>query len=259
MEDKQNTRIYSHGGKKFICFDSESSQGLPLVGDPIGIKAKWSTGRIISAVIALVILAAIASGFISGWRGDQNSTSDAKASATRVVEVPNGFQGYRDQVDNFIIAAPSNWTSLNLYDPNVAAAAEKVLAENPRIKEVSSGSGGEILKNTKLEVFSPSQDSWLNVVVWSNKKIGEVSWNQLMSASRSTFENAGMTVNSVKKVEFASRPAIKSVVSTQLRGESTQTVVTQFLVPVGDTAYAVTLYGSDPQLIAIASSFTILD
>jgi hypothetical protein len=186
-----------------------------------------------------------------------NSTSDAKATQSQPSSlVPDGYQQYSDKVDGFKIAAPTSWVSINISDPQVSKDLDQVLAANPKLQAIS-GSGPTLNKNVKFATYTAADGSSLNVVVWSNSAFSTTSTDDLKTALKSEIVKAGGKVTSAGTTTFAGQEAIKLNVTLHINGaaSSYSGIVTQYFVVQGDTAYVVSLTGTNSELQTIANTF----
>ena len=208
-------------------------------------------------IFIVILFGVLGAGAVIGFQHSQSTTSNAKAEKTSVVSVPAGFQAFSDKVDAFSIATPSSWVNLNLSEPKYVAIAEKLLADNPKLRSASSDSGATINKENKFDSYSPTFDSGISVSVYQNSAVSSYSIDELITGLKDDYSKAGIQIQSIGPARLAGHDAIKAVIRPNLSGVSAPQQISQFIVVNNDVVYTVAFFGNDPALFACMLTFAI--
>jgi hypothetical protein len=229
------------------------------------------TGRTIAIVAGSVVVLLVVLGVIGAVAGtkkhDTNTHLPAGAAAVPVNSptTPAGFTAFHSKADQFTIDLPNSWKAVDPSSPGAQAAINELAQSNPNLRSTFGQSALQLAEQgMALVALNPvvGSDGFaanVNVVAKPDLTFSSGDLSQIAAALPTELAKLGGTVTGTSYLTLGGHEALRSTDTlpiTTLAGTHLKVSQSQYFVGANGFVYAITISGTDPNLAAIANSFS---
>lgn len=221
------------------------------------------TGAVVVTVVALAVIGAIAGKNKDG--ANSQNQAGAAAAAVNGGTAPRGFTAFRSTADHFSIDVPKTWKAVDPRSPGAQATMNELEQSNPDLRSSFASNAIQLAEEgTALLAINPvaGSDGFasnINVVAKPDLTFSTSDLSQIAASLPAEYAKIGGTVTGTSYLAFDGHQALRSTdilsLNTPLGGH-VNVEQTQYFVGANGFLYVLTLSGTDPDLAAIASSFS---
>jgi hypothetical protein len=238
---------------------------------PAPAPPRRRTGRTIAIVAGSVVTLIVALGVIGAVAGtDKHNTNTHTSNGGEAVPVnnptaPAGFNAFTSTADQFTIDVPKTWKAVDPTSPGAQAAMNELEQSNPDLRSsfgqsaIQLAEQGIALMAINTQVDPGGFASNVNVEAKPALTFSASDLPQIAASLPAEYAKLGGAITGISYLTFDGHPALRSSDTLSLNtplGTHISIKQTQYFVGANGFLYALTLSGNDPNLAAIASSFS---
>ena len=246
--------------------DSSGNWPPPTLSPPRRRTGKTIAIAAGSAAVVVVVLGVI--GAIAGTNKHKvNVLTSNRGSAVPVNSptTPPGFTAFHSTADQFTIDIPNTWKAVDPTSPGAQAAMNEIEQSNPDLQSsfatnaIQLAEQGIVLMAVNTVMNPDGFASNINVEAKPDLTYSASDLSQLAASLPAEYAKLGGTITGTSYLTFDGHQALRLSATLSINtplGTHVNVNETQYFVGANGFLYALTLSGSDPNLAAIASSFS---
>ena len=220
-------------------------------------------GSVVTLIIALGVIGAIAG--TAKHNTNSHTSSSGEAVPVNKPATPAGFTAFTSKADQFTIDVPRTWKAVDPTSPGAQAAMNEIEQSNPDLQSsfgqsaIKLAEQGIALMAINTQVDAAGFASNVNVEAKPALTFSASDLPQIAASLPTEYAKLGGTITGITYLTFDGHQALRSTDTMSLNtplGTHISVSQTQYFVGANGFLYALTLSGSDPDLAAIASSFS---
>jgi hypothetical protein len=178
---------------------------------------------------------------------------------------PPGFTAFHSTADQFTIDIPNTWKAVDPTSPGAQAAMNEIEQSNPDLQSsfatnaIQLAEQGIVLMAVNTVMNPDGFASNINVEAKPDLTYSASDLSQLAASLPAEYAKLGGTITGTSYLTFDGHQALRLSATLSINtplGTHVNVNETQYFVGANGFLYALTLSGSDPNLAAIASSFS---
>jgi hypothetical protein len=218
-------------------------------------------GSVVTLIVALGVIGAIA----GTDKHNTNTPTSGEAVPVNKPATPAGFTAFTSKADQFTIDVPQTWKAVDPTSPGAQAAMNEIEQSNPDLQSsfgqsaIKLAEQGIALMAISTQVDAAGFASNVNVEAKPALTFSASDLPQIAASLPTEYAKLGGTITGITYLTFDGHQALRSTDTLSLNtplGTHISVSQTQYFVGANGFLYALTLSGNDPNLAAIASSFS---
>ena len=214
--------------------------------------------------IALGAVAVLIGAVVVARASHSDRTRGAVIAGSPAASTPSGYTSFVDHADRFSIAVPAAWRDVDPSSPGAQQAFQDLVQGNPEIA-ASLGPNIATMVTKGMKFFSidpaagPAGRPSVNVIAEPALGINDSDLGDLAQQLPAGFAKAGATMLGSATIPLAGHQALQVTLEVPLTvgGQPVVLHETQDYVAANDLVYVITLTGTSPQAVIIASTFRV--
>jgi hypothetical protein len=219
---------------------------------------------IVGVIVVLGVIGAIAGHRKSGSNA-HNSNAGTAVPVANNPSSPAGFTVYRSTPDQFTVDIPKTWKAVDPTSPGAQAAMNEIVQSNPNLRSSIGTSAIQLSeKGMALLAINPVAGpdgiaANINVLARPDLTFSAGDLSKLAAALPGEYAKLDATSTGISYVTIDGHQAVRATDTLPLNtpaGTRVNVHQTQYFIGANGFLYALTLSGDDPNMTAIASSFS---